>query len=94
MMNLILVKREGLRRQAGRGVVYPVRRGQSEAGGGSGGQRGCLTFRGHRNRAQHSLGHRPGRNRLPQCPASFIKHFKTLGRVLILSDSQFLYLLT
>ena len=71
MMNLILVKREGLRRQAGRGVVYPVRRGQSEAGGGSGGQRGCLTFRGHRNRAQHSLGHRPGRNRLPQCPASF-----------------------
>lgn len=48
MMNLILVKREGWRRQAGRGAVYPVRRGQSEAGGGSGGQRGCLTFRGIR----------------------------------------------
>lgn len=29
MMNLILVKREGLRRQAGRGAVYPVRRGQA-----------------------------------------------------------------
>ena len=33
MMNLILVKREGLRRQAGRGVVYPVRRGQWGAEG-------------------------------------------------------------
>lgn len=44
MMNLILVKREGLRRQAGGGAVYPVRRGQSEAGGGSGGQRGGLAF--------------------------------------------------
>lgn len=46
MMNLLLVKHEGLRRQAGRGAVYPVQRGRSEAGGGSGGQRGCLTFRG------------------------------------------------
>lgn len=48
MMNLILVKREGLRRQAGTEAVYPEQRGQSEAGGDSGGQGGCLTFRGTR----------------------------------------------
>lgn len=59
MMNLILVKREGLRTQAGGGAVYPVRRGQSEAGGGSGGWRGCLTFRSTRMglRALEDTGH-------------------------------------
>lgn len=61
MMNLILVEREGLRRQAGGGAVYPVRRGQSEAGVGSGGRRGCLTFRGIRT-GLRALGRRPGRD--------------------------------
>lgn len=73
MMNLILVKREGLRRQAGGGAVYPVRRGQLEAGGGSGGQRGCLTFRGTGTglRALEDTGQGgTWRLCLPQCPPS------------------------
>lgn len=73
MMNLILVKREGLRRQAGGGAVYPGRRGQSEAGGDSGGQRGYLTFRGTgtRLRALEDTG-QGGTQRLymPPCPPS------------------------
>lgn len=75
MMNLILVKREGTGRQAGGGAVYPVWRGQSEAGGGSGSQKGCLTFRGTRNRAQSSGGHKPVRDprlHLPHCPPSLL----------------------
>lgn len=72
MMNLILVKREGLRRQAGEGAVYPERRGRSEAGGAGGGRRGGLIFRTTRKRlsAGEDIAREDAELCLPRCPPS------------------------
>lgn len=55
-MNLILVKREGMRRRMDGGAVYPGRKGQSEAEGDGRGQELCPRFRDTESRAQSSGG--------------------------------------
>lgn len=56
MMNLILVKREGMRRRMGGGAVYPGQKGQSETEGDGRGQEVCPRFRDTESRAQGSGG--------------------------------------